>query len=285
MRSTPDDAKREHYDTERSITVTSQVRTAFNTDRLTRIAMDSLQSWTLPNGYRWVAAGEIESRQESFGGFGGAILLATFGILTVLILEFKTFKSMLIVASVIPLGVIGGMVGLYLSGYTLSFTAMIGDRRPAPARAAGLESLQPAGHRDHRRSGFVAASQPPRDTGALQAGAARYLTRCNDGDRDARRAGGGGPACLTDVTRADGGDCHTLAVRRAASQPLPVNPSAFSDETIRARSACDSPPSGRADGTRSSTRRANAKCPAHTLHVSMWPCTVCIVAVGSRPSI
>lgn len=68
-------------------------------------------AWTLPNGYRWGAAGEIASRQESFGGFGGAILLATIGILTVLILEFKTFKSMMIVASVIPLGVIGGMVG------------------------------------------------------------------------------------------------------------------------------------------------------------------------------
>jgi multidrug efflux pump subunit AcrB len=116
----------EHFDTERSITVTSQVRTGYNTDRLTRIAMDSLAAWTLPNGYRWVAAGEIESRQDSFGGFGSAILLATFGILTVLILEFKTFKSMLIVASVIPLGVIGGMVGLFISGYTLSFTAMIG---------------------------------------------------------------------------------------------------------------------------------------------------------------
>ena len=116
----------EHYEGERSATVTSQVRTGFNTDQLTRAAMDSLQAWTLPNGYRWVAAGEIESRQESFGGFGGAILLATVGILVVLILEFKTFKSMLIVASVVPLGVIGGMVGLLVSGYTLSFTAMIG---------------------------------------------------------------------------------------------------------------------------------------------------------------
>lgn len=116
----------EHYDTERSVTVTSQVRTGFNTDRLTQLATDSLESWSVPSGYRWVVAGEVESRQESFGGFGGAILLATFGILLVLILEFKTFKSMLIVASVIPLGVIGGMVGLLLSGYTLSFTAMIG---------------------------------------------------------------------------------------------------------------------------------------------------------------
>ncbi len=116
----------QHFDTERSVTVTGQVRTGFNTDRLTTTAMDSLKSWQLPDGYRWAAAGEIESRQESFGGFGGAILLATFGILMVLILEFKTFKSMLIVASVIPLGVIGGMVGLFISGYTLSFTAMIG---------------------------------------------------------------------------------------------------------------------------------------------------------------
>ncbi len=116
----------EHFDTERSATVTAQVRTGFNTDRLTRAAMDSLAGWTLPPGYRWVASGEIESRQESFGGLGGAILLAVFGILTVLILEFKTFKSMLIVASVIPLGVIGGMLGLFVSGYTLSFTAMIG---------------------------------------------------------------------------------------------------------------------------------------------------------------
>ncbi|MCC7052090.1 MAG: efflux RND transporter permease subunit [Gemmatimonadaceae bacterium] len=116
----------DHYDTQRSVAVTAEVRTGFNTDRLTRIAMDSLASWELPAGYRWRAAGEIESREQSFGGFGGAILLATFGILVVLILEFKTFKSMLIVASVIPLGVIGGMVGLFLSGYTLSFTAMIG---------------------------------------------------------------------------------------------------------------------------------------------------------------
>jgi multidrug efflux pump subunit AcrB len=116
----------EHYDGERSVTVSADVRTGYNTDRLTRVAMDSLQVWTLPPGYRWTAAGEIESRQESFGGFGGAILLAVFGILLVLVIEFKTFTSMLIVASVIPLGVIGGMVGLFLSGYTLSFTAMIG---------------------------------------------------------------------------------------------------------------------------------------------------------------
>ena len=63
----------------------------------------------MPTGYQMIAAGEIENRQKSFGGFGSAILIAAFGMLVVLILEFKTFKGTLIVASVIPLGVIGGI--------------------------------------------------------------------------------------------------------------------------------------------------------------------------------
>jgi len=52
--------------------------------------------------------------------------VAVFGIFAVLILEFRSFKASLIVASVIPLGILGGILGLFVSGYTLSFTAMIG---------------------------------------------------------------------------------------------------------------------------------------------------------------
>ncbi|MGQ0640494.1 MAG: efflux RND transporter permease subunit [Gemmatimonadaceae bacterium] len=116
----------QHEDAERSITVTSSVRTGYNTDRLTKDVLAQLESWTLPDGYTISAAGELESRQESFGGLGTAILLATFGILAILVLEFRTFKGMVIAASVIPLGIIGGLVALLFGGYTLSFTAMIG---------------------------------------------------------------------------------------------------------------------------------------------------------------
>jgi multidrug efflux pump subunit AcrB len=111
---------------ERAVTVTSFVRTGYNTNRVTRQALGALDSLELPQGYRIVAAGEIESRQESFGGIGSAVIVATFMILAVLILEFKTFRGTLIVASVIPLGVMGGIVALFLTGNTLSFTAMIG---------------------------------------------------------------------------------------------------------------------------------------------------------------
>ena len=80
----------------------------------------------LPAGYSLRAGGEIEARQESFGGIGTAVLVAVFGILAVLVLEFGSFRSMLIVAGVIPLGVAGGLIALLVTGYTLSFTATIG---------------------------------------------------------------------------------------------------------------------------------------------------------------
>jgi len=80
----------------------------------------------LPPGYSYEMGGEIELRNNSFGGFGSIIIITVFMFIAVLILEFRTFKSTLIVLSVIPLGVVGAAVALWLTGYTLSFVAIIG---------------------------------------------------------------------------------------------------------------------------------------------------------------
>jgi multidrug efflux pump subunit AcrB len=119
-------AEIQRHNRTRSVTVTANVQTGYNTDRVTRQALGRLGSVAVPLGYRIVPAGEIESRQESFGGIGGAIIVATFAILAILVLEFRTFRSTLIVASVIPLGVAGGVLALLLVGQTLSFAATIG---------------------------------------------------------------------------------------------------------------------------------------------------------------
>jgi multidrug efflux pump subunit AcrB len=116
----------QRHNRERSVTVTANVRTGYNTDRVTKDALARVAKVALPDGFRIVPAGEIESREESFGGIGGAILVAVFGILAILVLEFGTFRSTLIVASVIPLGIAGGIVALFLAGQSLSFTATIG---------------------------------------------------------------------------------------------------------------------------------------------------------------
>ncbi|SFF53610.1 Multidrug efflux pump subunit AcrB [Fontimonas thermophila] len=113
-------------DRERAVVITAYTESGYNTERVTQQILDRIAARDWPSGYRFVAAGEVESRKHIFAGFGTAILIAAFGILAVLVLEFGSFKSTLIVATVVPLGVMGGILMLWLTGNSLSFTAMIG---------------------------------------------------------------------------------------------------------------------------------------------------------------
>ncbi|MFN8331230.1 MAG: efflux RND transporter permease subunit [Saprospiraceae bacterium] len=123
----PSPATIRHFNKERYALVSSFTSPGYNIDQLTTdILKDIDQKISLPEGYRIKAAGVRESREESFGGIGTIIILAVFGLLAILILEFRTFKSTLIVLSVIPMGVIGALAALYVSGETLSFVATVG---------------------------------------------------------------------------------------------------------------------------------------------------------------
>jgi len=116
-----------HHDGERSVTVSASVATGYINDNVIQEVLRRLDAEVKPPpGYRLEAAGELESRQESFDGVSAAGIIAAFGVLAVLVLEFRTFRSTLIVASVIPLGLVGGILALFLTGNTLSFTASIG---------------------------------------------------------------------------------------------------------------------------------------------------------------
>jgi multidrug efflux pump subunit AcrB len=114
------------HDREREVVITAHPQAGHNTGKVTREVFKRLEDLELPAGYALRAGGELEARQESFGGIGTAVLVAVFGILAVLVLEFGSFRSMAIVAGVIPLGVAGGLIALLVTGFTLSFTATIG---------------------------------------------------------------------------------------------------------------------------------------------------------------
>ena len=114
------------YNRERQVTVSANTRPDFNTARVTAEVVRRLAQIGLPPGYRLVIAGDAEAQQESFGGLLPAILVAVFGILAVLVLEFGSFRSTAIVAGVIPLGLTGALLALLATGYTLSFTSIIG---------------------------------------------------------------------------------------------------------------------------------------------------------------
>jgi multidrug efflux pump subunit AcrB len=115
-----------HYDKDRYTTVTAFVRSGYNVTRVTQGVLQELERMHFPRGATYMAAGEVESKNDSFGGLGSIILITVFGILGILILEFKTFRGTLIVLSVVPLGIIGAVLILLASGNTFSFVAVIG---------------------------------------------------------------------------------------------------------------------------------------------------------------
>jgi multidrug efflux pump subunit AcrB len=115
-----------HYDKDRYAVTTAFVKNGYNTAKVTGELLKKLDTMQFPAGAHYVAAGEVEASKESFGGLGTIVLITIFGILGTLILEFKTFRSTLIVLSVIPLGIIGAVLMLLATGNTFSFVAVIG---------------------------------------------------------------------------------------------------------------------------------------------------------------
>lgn len=124
METVPNQIRR--YDQDRYVAISSFVQTGYNTAQVNEAVKAKLKEYKLPAGFSYTIAGEEESRKESFGGINTIILVTIFGFISVLILEFKTFKSILIVLSVIPLGIIGAVFALLIAGETFSFTATIG---------------------------------------------------------------------------------------------------------------------------------------------------------------
>jgi multidrug efflux pump subunit AcrB len=116
----------ERFQRERIGEVRAFTQDGFLTAAVTSEAARRLQALQLPPGYTLIFGGQAQAAQESFAGLGAAILIAIFGVLAVLLLEFRTFAMMTTVAFVIPFGIMGGLIALFVSGNSLSFTAMIG---------------------------------------------------------------------------------------------------------------------------------------------------------------
>jgi multidrug efflux pump subunit AcrB len=114
------------YDRQRAVTINSDVQRGENTGKVTAAVVSRLDDMEWPRGYRYVLGGDAEAGADAFGGIGTAIIVALFGIFAVLVLEFGSFRSTLIVLTVVPLGIFGGMLMLLLTKNDISFTAAIG---------------------------------------------------------------------------------------------------------------------------------------------------------------
>lgn len=116
----------DHLNKTRTVSVSAFVQKGFLADNVINDVIDQMDQTQLPDGYSYTMGGEFESRQESFGGFNTVIIITVFLFIAVLVLLFKTFKSTIIVLSVIPLGIVGAVIALWMTGNSLSFVAIIG---------------------------------------------------------------------------------------------------------------------------------------------------------------
>lgn len=112
---------------ERVVTLTAYVAPGFLTGQTTQAALARVTAaLSLPPGYAISLGGEAEVQARSFSGFLPAILIASLGILAVLILEFGRFRTVGVVFGIVPFGLFGAVLALWLTGQSLSFMAMIG---------------------------------------------------------------------------------------------------------------------------------------------------------------
>ncbi len=117
----------DRYQRERTVTITAFSGSDYLTSKVTAEVFKRLNSeLSVPAGYRLSAGGQLEAQTRAFADLSTAIVIAIFGIIAVLILEFNSFRATGVVVGIIPLGVMGGLVALWLAGYSLSFTAVIG---------------------------------------------------------------------------------------------------------------------------------------------------------------
>jgi multidrug efflux pump subunit AcrB len=109
------------------VKITSSTQKGVLANDVLQAVVPQLEQLSMPEGYYFKLSGEAESEGDAFGGgFLTVIIFTVFLFIAVLILQFKTFKGILIVLSVIPLGVIGGISMLWLTGNPMSFIAIIG---------------------------------------------------------------------------------------------------------------------------------------------------------------
>jgi multidrug efflux pump subunit AcrB len=115
-----------HFDKIRTVSVSSFVKQGYLANNVINDVITQMDNFRLPQGYSYKMGGEFETRQDTFEGFGTILIITLFLFIAILVLEFKTFKSTLIVLSVIPVGLVGALIALWITGNSLSFVALIG---------------------------------------------------------------------------------------------------------------------------------------------------------------
>ncbi|MGE5653945.1 MAG: efflux RND transporter permease subunit [Bacillota bacterium] len=85
-----------------------------------------IEDLDIPDGYTVRAGGASEMMAEGLGGLYMALILAVLLVYIIMASQFESLLHPFTILLTMPLAVIGVVIGLYLTGYSLGITAMIG---------------------------------------------------------------------------------------------------------------------------------------------------------------
>lgn len=116
-----------HLDMERSATVLADIdEKNYTLDDVISTVTEDLEAMNWKEGYSYRFKGDLENRNESFGGMGIASALAMLMIFGILVIQFRSFSQPMIIFSALPLAIIGSVLALLITGWHFSFTAFVG---------------------------------------------------------------------------------------------------------------------------------------------------------------
>jgi multidrug efflux pump subunit AcrB len=93
---------------------------------LLEVTLPLIDGLDLEPGYRWEVGGELEQSAETVGNLMIWLPICVFGILVLLIWQFNSFRRPMIIFITIPLAFTGGFIGLFLTGASFDFFAILG---------------------------------------------------------------------------------------------------------------------------------------------------------------
>ena len=114
-----------HTDTTLSASVKANI-TDKNVGAVNRSIQKVIDALPAHPGVEIKAAGIAEQMNETFTKMGIAIIIAIVIVFRIVILMMRSIRNPLMIMASLPLAVIGAFIGLALSGYTLSVSAMMG---------------------------------------------------------------------------------------------------------------------------------------------------------------
>lgn len=115
-----------HEDGQRVSQVTAYVDEGANAVDITNKIRTESEKMSLPSGVRLSYGGEDEEIKKTFTEMLIALVAGLVMMFAVLVLEFNSFRTSLRLLAAIPLSLTGVLIGLFIAGQALSFTAFLG---------------------------------------------------------------------------------------------------------------------------------------------------------------